>query len=287
MEISNKTLNKVLRESINKIIKESNNSGNYTHYAINKKTNLIVNGWDYSEYDNSELRAFMNDYFWDDMRDYGFNPKEYKIVSKQSCIKHGINPDDDCNWSNDGEIPCKGSCSMNEAWDSDYNAAMDKRDYEKDLELYNSKKWYQKIAALLSGKKPKDSNPDSTLKELLDNYVKAFNKEHGIGRRINYGNGDSYHSAMKYNSDTKEPVLSGTYYDGDNGVAYQSRKGFKSDGSKEEWGVSYPTSEFGITQDTAPDNASDDIKRHYNRFKSHQDEISNVIKNRNKNKGGN
>lgn len=90
-------------ESLNESFDESN----YTHFAVNKKTNLIVNGWDYSDYDNSELRAYADDYFWDDMRDYEFNPKEYRILSRKGCLKLGINPDDMDNcWSNRGEIPC-------------------------------------------------------------------------------------------------------------------------------------------------------------------------------------
>lgn len=88
-------------------LNESFDESNYTHFAVNKKTNLIVNGWDYSDYDNSELRAYANDYFWDDMRDYEFNPKEYRILSRKGCLKLGINPDDIDNcWSNRGEIPC-------------------------------------------------------------------------------------------------------------------------------------------------------------------------------------
>ena len=88
-------------------LNESFDESNYTHFAVNKKTNLIVNGWDYSDYDNSELRAYADDYFWDDMRDYEFNPKEYRILSRKGCLKLGINPDDIDNcWSNRGEIPC-------------------------------------------------------------------------------------------------------------------------------------------------------------------------------------
>lgn len=90
-----------------KSLNESFDESNYTHFAVNKKTNLIVNGWDYSDYDNSELRAYADDYFWDDMRDYEFNPKEYRILSRKGCLKLGINPDDIDNcWSNRGEIPC-------------------------------------------------------------------------------------------------------------------------------------------------------------------------------------
>lgn len=110
-------LNNIITESVKTIIseldyktnlnKESFDESNYTHFAVNKKTNLIVNGWDYSDYDNSELRAYANDYFWDDMRDNEFNPKDYRILSRKGCLKLGINPNDMDNcWSNRGEIPC-------------------------------------------------------------------------------------------------------------------------------------------------------------------------------------
>lgn len=92
----------VLNEALNEV------DENYTHFAVNKRTNLIVNGWDYSGYDSDELRQFKKDYFIQDLIDYDFNPKDYKILTRQGCIKQGINPDDMQNcWSNRGEVPLK------------------------------------------------------------------------------------------------------------------------------------------------------------------------------------
>lgn len=85
-----------------KSIKEEtfqNNQG-YSHFAVNKATNKIVNGWDYSEYDPSELRQFKKDYFDVDMVDYGFNPKDYKIVTGKFLLRQGIDPNDNNNWAN-------------------------------------------------------------------------------------------------------------------------------------------------------------------------------------------
>ena len=80
---------------------------NYTHFAVNKNTGLIVNGWDYSDYDPEELKQFKKDYFFQDLIDNDFNPKDYKILTRKGCEKQGINPDDIDNcWSNRGEIPC-------------------------------------------------------------------------------------------------------------------------------------------------------------------------------------
>ena len=76
-----------------------NNQG-YSHFAVNKATNKIINGWDYSDYDPSELRQFKNDYFTRDLIDYGFDPKQYKIVTGKYLLRQGIDPNDNNNWAN-------------------------------------------------------------------------------------------------------------------------------------------------------------------------------------------
>ena len=84
-----------------KTISESfqNNQG-YSHFAVNKATGKIVNGWDYNGYDPSELRQFKKDYFMGDLIDNDLNPKDYKILSAKSLIRMGIDPDDNNNWAN-------------------------------------------------------------------------------------------------------------------------------------------------------------------------------------------
>lgn len=76
------------------------NNQNYTHFAVNKATNKIVNGWDYRGYDPEELKQFKKDYFIVDLVDYGFNPKDYKIVTGKFLLRNGIDPDDNGNWAN-------------------------------------------------------------------------------------------------------------------------------------------------------------------------------------------
>ena len=84
-----------------KAIKESfQNNQNYSHFAVNKATNKIVNGWDYSDYDPSELRQFKNDYFTVDLVDNDLDPKQYKIVTSKYLIRQGIDPNDNNNWAN-------------------------------------------------------------------------------------------------------------------------------------------------------------------------------------------
>lgn len=79
------------------------NNQNYTHFAVSKKSGKILNGWDYSEYDPSELRQFKKDYFDIDMQDYGFDPKSYKIVTGKYLLRQGVDPDDNNNWANNDE----------------------------------------------------------------------------------------------------------------------------------------------------------------------------------------
>lgn len=79
---------------------EGVNNDNYTHFAILKPINKIVNGWDYSDEDPEDLKLFKKDYFTVDIIDYGFNPKDIKILTKKGCIRQGIDPDDDSNWDN-------------------------------------------------------------------------------------------------------------------------------------------------------------------------------------------
>ena len=88
-------------ESLGKVNESFNNNDNYSHFAVNKATNKIVNGWNYDGYDSDDLRRFKHDYFVVDLVDYGLNPKQYKIVTKRFLLRQGINPDDNNNWSNE------------------------------------------------------------------------------------------------------------------------------------------------------------------------------------------
>lgn len=89
-----------LMEGINNSASEN---GGYTHYAVSKTSGKIVNGWDYEGYEPSELRQFKKDYFIDDLKDMGFNPKNVKILTLKGLQREGIDPNDDNNWSNGDE----------------------------------------------------------------------------------------------------------------------------------------------------------------------------------------
>lgn len=81
--------------------------GNYTHFAVNKETNLIIDGWDYHGYDGDELRQFKRDYFFDDLEETfdDIDLKRVTILTENGCKKRGIDPFNNDNWSN--EYPLK------------------------------------------------------------------------------------------------------------------------------------------------------------------------------------
>ena len=89
------------REQSNRLSESTfkNNQG-YSHFAVNKDTKKIVNGWDYKGEDPEDLKQFKHDYFTVDLIDYGFDPKQYRIYTDRYLRKNGINPDDNNNWAN-------------------------------------------------------------------------------------------------------------------------------------------------------------------------------------------
>ena len=111
IRLTESDLHRIIENSVRKCINEKGmeegcneesfqNNQNYSHFAVNKATNKIVNGWDYSDYDPSELRQFKNDYFTVDLVDNDLDPKQYKIVTSKYLLRQGIDPNDNNNWAN-------------------------------------------------------------------------------------------------------------------------------------------------------------------------------------------
>lgn len=132
--------------SVKNFIRESQENGeNYTHYAVNKETNLIVNGWDYSDEDPEDLRQFKNDYFIVDLKDYGFNPKAYKIISAKTAAMRGIGE-----WSNTGVFPLSEENRMKKEGVNFYELAHEQHP-EWFLDTNESKKRVNEAVALKKG----------------------------------------------------------------------------------------------------------------------------------------
>lgn len=119
-----------------------NDELNFTHFAVNKYTNLIVDGWDYSGYDSEDLKSNKNDYFYSDLKDNGFNPNAYKILSFNACKKQCLNPNNNVNWSNTGVFPLFHEQEMmkngEEPWNEAYRSHPDWFYLRKD-ETYEKK----------------------------------------------------------------------------------------------------------------------------------------------------
>jgi hypothetical protein len=70
---------------------------NYTHFAIDKGTNKIVNGW---EYDSDMDKESIAEYCKMDIKDMDLNPKDFKINTTKFLKSKGIDPFNTDNWIN-------------------------------------------------------------------------------------------------------------------------------------------------------------------------------------------
>ena len=106
IRLTESELYNIIKKSVKRYLKEGlegesfQNNQHYSHFAVNKDTNKIVNGWDYWDEDPSDLKQFKKDYFIVDLIDYDLDPKQYKILSDKFLRRQGIDPDDNNNWVN-------------------------------------------------------------------------------------------------------------------------------------------------------------------------------------------
>ena len=79
----------------------------YTHFAVRKSDNKIVNGRDYSDKDSNELKQNMKENFGQDLEDMGLDITKFKIFTVRGCNSAGINPFDEGSWDNVQPEDCK------------------------------------------------------------------------------------------------------------------------------------------------------------------------------------
>ena len=103
-------------ESLDETLKKFKVNPRYTHFALSKKNNKILNGWDYNGYDVEDLKSGKKEYFINDIIDMDLNPNDITILTKKALERKGINPFDSNNWSNTVEDE---STSINENTNSD------------------------------------------------------------------------------------------------------------------------------------------------------------------------
>lgn len=128
IRLTESELKNIIKESVIKILSEGqNDEPNGTHYAIHKPSGKILFSWDYSGYDGSELRAFKKDYFYQDLIDMEIDPKNIAILTRNACIKRGIDPSDDLNWTNNIVSEAKREPKRFNIGGADYEATNVKR----------------------------------------------------------------------------------------------------------------------------------------------------------------
>lgn len=97
-----------IRQLVRKTLNE-NIDKNYTHFLIDKNNDKIVNGFDYSSTDKGSIK----DYLKQDIKDQFPDRKssEFKLVSKSSLEKSGMNPFDTKNWNSVNEEESCNECN--------------------------------------------------------------------------------------------------------------------------------------------------------------------------------
>ena len=70
----------------------------YTHFAILKSNNKIINGWEYGDIDVEDLKSDKEHYFYYDIKDLDLKPKDVKILTRKALERRNINPFDTNNW---------------------------------------------------------------------------------------------------------------------------------------------------------------------------------------------
>jgi len=85
---------RLIENIIREILKESKINKKYTHFAIDKKTNKIVNGWEYKNLDSESIKQYTKMDLKDQFPDR--KPSEFKILSKS---KVSVDPFDSKNWA--------------------------------------------------------------------------------------------------------------------------------------------------------------------------------------------
>ena len=80
----------------NESVNEAKVNKKYTHFIVNKKTNKILNGFDYKGLDNSSIQ----DYFMEDLKDMDLNKRDVSLSTAKSLMSKNIDPFDKSNWSN-------------------------------------------------------------------------------------------------------------------------------------------------------------------------------------------
>ena len=138
----------------------------YTHFAVKKDDNKIVDAWDYKGVDNEEIKYYSKQ----DLKDNDYNyPKDIKIVTKSFLERNQIDPFDSKNWF-------KHKAELNEAKEKqpkEIKGSSGKEQYSKftEAELDN----YQELITGIHTEHI--CNPDKTYEEIKKVRKKSQNRK--------------------------------------------------------------------------------------------------------------
>ena len=87
---------KLKENAMGKVINKSED----THFAINKKTNKILESWNYEGYDHEELKQYKNEFFTKDIkRNYPhLNENDITVITKKNLTKRKLNESSKADW---------------------------------------------------------------------------------------------------------------------------------------------------------------------------------------------
>jgi hypothetical protein len=154
----------------------------YTHFAIDKDTNKIVNGW---EYDYDMDKESIAEYCKMDIIDMDLNPKDIKVLTTKFLMSKGINPFNTDNWINLTDLN-EGKNMKNEinpdythfAIDKGTNKIVNGWEYDSDMDK-ESIAYYCKIDIIDMDLNPKDIKVLTT-KFLMSKGIDPFNTDNWI-----------------------------------------------------------------------------------------------------------
>ena len=84
------------------VVSEAEIGKGYTHFAIYKPTNKIVDGWDYKGLEPDEIKHWSQIDLKDNFRDNKLS--EFKVVSRGFLLRNNIDPTNTDNWNKTGDV---------------------------------------------------------------------------------------------------------------------------------------------------------------------------------------
>jgi hypothetical protein len=151
----------------------------YAYFAVNKKTNKIIDGWEIVD-DVESLKYYAKM----DLEDNDLNPKDYNLLSAKTLKARGIDPYSWDSWAKTGEYGDGGLVVDDKRLDT-----KEQSDEERELELYidNDSDLYRKrkhpieinlTKKLASGKFDINQAP-KLYRYLIDDGIKKYTKDFG------------------------------------------------------------------------------------------------------------